>query len=56
MYLVIDTATKDLGVALMDETEVVGQFHWRTKQNHSAELVPAILHLLGKADIGACMT
>ena len=52
MYLVIDTATKDLGVALMDETEVVGQFHWRTKQNHSAELVPAILHLLGKADMG----
>ena len=52
MYLVIDTATKDLGVALMDETEVAGQFHWRTRQNHSAELVPAILHLLGKADIG----
>ena len=52
MYLVIDTATKDLGVALMDETEVAGQFHWRTRQNHSAELVPAILHLLGKAELG----
>ena len=52
MYLVIDTATKDLGVALMNKTEVAGQFHWRTRQNHSAELVPAILHLLGKADIG----
>ena len=52
MYLVIDTATKDLGVALMDETEVAGQFHWRTRQNHSAELVPAILHLLGKANVG----
>ena len=52
MYLVIDTATKDLGVALMDETEVAGQFHWRTRQNHSAELVPAILHLLGKANLG----
>ena len=51
MYLVIDTATKDLGVALMDENEVAGQFHWRTRQNHSAELVPAILHLLGKADM-----
>ena len=33
MYLVIDTATKDLGVALMNETEVAGQFHWRTRQN-----------------------
>ena len=52
MYLVIDTATKDLGVALMDETEVAGQFHWRTRQNHSAELVPAVLHLLGKAGMG----
>ena len=52
MYLVIDTATKDLGVALMDEAEVAGQFHWRTRQNHSAELVPAVLHLLGKAGMG----
>ena len=51
MYLVIDTATKDLGVVLVDETEVAGQFHWRTKQNHSAELVPAILHLLAKANL-----
>ena len=51
MYLVIDTATKDLGVVLMDETEVAGQFHWRTRQNHSAELVPAILHLLAKANL-----
>ena len=51
MYLVIDTATKDLGVVLMDETEVAGQFHWRTRQNHSAELVPAILYLLAKANL-----
>lgn len=52
MYLVIDTATRDLGVALMEETEVAGQFHWRTRQNHTKELVPAIRHLLGKAGIG----
>ncbi len=51
MYLVIDTATKDLGLALMDEAEVAGQFHWRTRQNHTAELVPAIRHLLSKAGI-----
>ena len=52
MYLVIDTATRDLGVALMDEAEVAGQFHWRTRQNHTKELVPAIRHLLDKAGIG----
>lgn len=52
MYLVIDTATRDLGVGLMDEAEVAGQFHWRTRQNHTKELAPAIRHLLGKAGIG----
>ena len=52
MYLVIDTATRDLGVALMDKAEVAGQFHWRTRQNHTKELVPAIRHLLDKAGIG----
>ena len=52
MYLVIDTATRDLGVALMDEAEVAGQFHWRTRQNHTKELVPAIRHLLEKAGLG----
>ena len=52
MYLVIDTATKDLGVALMDDAETAGQFHWRTRQNHTKELVPAIRHLLEKAGLG----
>ena len=51
MYLVIDTATRDLGVALMDDAGVAGQFHWRTRQNHTKELVPAIRHLLDKAGI-----
>ena len=51
MYLVIDTATRDLGVAVMDKTEVAGQFHWRTRQNHTKELVPAIRHLLEKGGI-----
>lgn len=52
MYLVIDTATRDLGVALIDEAEAAGQFHWRTRQNHAKELVPAIRHLLNKAELG----
>ncbi len=52
MYLIIDTATRDLGVALMDGAETAGQFHWRTRQNHTKELVPAIRHLLGKAELG----
>lgn len=52
MYLVIDTATRDLGLALMDDTEAAGQFHWRTRQNHTKELVPAIRGLLDKAGLG----
>ena len=51
MYLVIDTATKDLGVALLDEETVAGRFHWRTRQNHTAELIPAVRHLLEKSGL-----
>lgn len=36
---------------MMDESDVAGQFHWRTRQNHTKELVPAIRYLLDKAVI-----
>ena len=50
MYLAIDTATSTLGLALLDEEEVAGQLYWRTNQNHTAELIPAIRYLLAKAE------
>ena len=49
MYLAIDTATNKLGLALLDGQELVGEVTWRTKQNHTAELIPAILYLLDRA-------
>lgn len=52
MYLAIDTATRDLALALMDDAEIAGQFHWRTRQNHTKELIPAIRRLLNKAELG----
>ncbi len=49
MYLAIDTATDNLSVALLEEVELMGELNWRTHQNHTAELIPTILHLLGRA-------
>ncbi|MEE9248221.1 MAG: tRNA (adenosine(37)-N6)-threonylcarbamoyltransferase complex dimerization subunit type 1 TsaB [Dehalococcoidia bacterium] len=49
MYLVIDTATSILGLALVDSSGLVGELAWRTNQNHTAELIPSLRHLLNKA-------
>ena len=53
MYLAIDTATNNLGVALLEGQELVGEVTWRSRHNHSAELIPTLLQLLerGKADL-----
>ena len=51
MYLVIDTATKILGLALVDSSGLVGELTWRTNQNHTAELIPSLRYLLKKAAI-----
>ena len=52
MYLAIDTATDNLSVALLKEGELIGELNWRTHQNHTAELIPTILHLLERAKSG----
>ena len=46
MLLVIDTSTRYAGVALASETHVLQAAHWRSRQNHSVELLPTIEALL----------
>jgi len=56
--LAIDTASDLAGVALTAAGELVSELTWRTRQNHSKELLPAVELLLGrvgaaKSDIAA---
>lgn len=52
MYiLAIDTSNQHLGVALMKETEIIGEIIINIKKNHSAQLMPAIVDLLKKVEV-----
>ena len=43
MLLAIDTSTRYAGVALLDDSLLLVQLlHWRSRQNHSVELLPSI--------------
>ena len=52
MYLVIDTATSRLSLALLADGELTGELTWWSKQNHTAELIPSLNYLLDRAGIG----
>ena len=46
MLLAVDTSTTQVGIALYDGAQVVGEFAWRSSQRHTVELAPAISDLL----------
>lgn len=46
MLLAVDTSTAQVGLALYDGAQVIGEFAWRSSQRHSVELAPAIADLL----------
>lgn len=46
MLLAIDTSTRNAGVALAREGQVVVARSWRSAVNHTAELMPAVAQLL----------
>jgi tRNA threonylcarbamoyladenosine biosynthesis protein TsaB len=49
MLLAIDTSTRYAGVALLDDSRLLVQMlHWRSRQNHSMELLPSIETLLDR--------
>ncbi|HEY4685952.1 MAG TPA: tRNA (adenosine(37)-N6)-threonylcarbamoyltransferase complex dimerization subunit type 1 TsaB, partial [Dehalococcoidia bacterium] len=58
LAVAIDTASDLAGVALTEEGALLGAVTWRTRQNQSRELLPALDWLLGrqgrgKEEIGA---
>src|SRR4030042_231815 len=49
MLLAIDSSTSVAGLALWQEGRVLAELTWYTQDNHTAELLPNLLHLLGLA-------
>lgn len=48
MLLAIDSATSVASLALWQDGEVLAEVTWHTQDNHTAELLPNLLHLLGQ--------
>lgn len=46
MLLAVDTSTAQIGLALYDGAQVIGEFAWRSSQRHTVELAPAITDLM----------
>jgi len=46
MLLAVDTSTTQMGLALYDGSQVLGEYAWRSGQRHTVELAPAIADLL----------
>ncbi|MCH7706336.1 MAG: tRNA (adenosine(37)-N6)-threonylcarbamoyltransferase complex dimerization subunit type 1 TsaB [Chloroflexi bacterium] len=52
MLLAIDTSTRYAGVALLDDSRLLVQLlHWRSRQNHSVELLPSIETVLNRQQV-----
>ena len=52
MLLAIDTSTQNAGVALWSEDRVIASLSWYSRQNHTAELMPAVEYILGRGNVG----
>ncbi|MDP2952232.1 MAG: tRNA (adenosine(37)-N6)-threonylcarbamoyltransferase complex dimerization subunit type 1 TsaB [Chloroflexota bacterium] len=52
MELAIDTSSALASVALASRGEVVGELTWQTGRNHTAHLLPNLVHILGLAGVG----
>ncbi len=49
MELAIDTSTETASVALSSEGELVAELTWNVGRNHTAELMPNLIHFLHQA-------
>ena len=55
MLLVVDTSTAQVGLALYDGDQVLGEMMWTTKQHHTTELSPALSGLLKRCGVTMSM-
>jgi len=51
MLLAVDTSTIQMGLALYDGSQVLGEYAWRSGQRHTVELAPAIADLLTRCAV-----
>jgi tRNA threonylcarbamoyladenosine biosynthesis protein TsaB len=51
MLLAIDTATRTISLALLADHELIAESSWRTAENHTVELAPAVDAMLKQAGV-----
>jgi tRNA threonylcarbamoyladenosine biosynthesis protein TsaB len=51
MLLAVDTSTAQVGIAVYDGSQVIGEYAWRSSRRHTVELAPAIFELLGRCGL-----
>ena len=51
MLLAVDTSTAQIGLALYDGSQVIGEYAWRSRQRHTVELAPAVFELLTRCGL-----
>ena len=51
MLLAVDTSTAQVGLAIYDGSQVIGEYAWRSTQRHTVELAPAIFELLKRCGL-----
>ena len=51
MLLAVDTSTAQVGLALYDGAQVIGEYAWRSSQRHTVELAPAIAEMLTRCGV-----
>ena len=51
MILAVDTSTAQVGLAVYDGSQVIGESTWRSSQHHTIELAPAVAELLRRSGL-----
>lgn len=55
MLLAVDTSTAQVGLCLYDESQVIGEMTWTTKQHHTTQLAASVSDLLSRCDVSMNM-
>ena len=51
MLLAVDTSTAQVGLAVYDGAQMLGEMTWRSKQHHTVELAPAVAELMRRSGL-----
>ena len=51
MLLAVDTSTRQMGLALYDGAQVIGELLWQSRHYHTVELAPAVADLLSRSGL-----